>query len=75
MATKGQKQKVYTNELKKEVMQKYYSGYAGTRILGKEYGIPQHTMDTWTSMVVDWIDFYDRQRIRNPRKKKNKKLN
>ena len=34
MATKGQKQKVYTNELKKEVMQKYYSGYAGTRILG-----------------------------------------
>ena len=75
MPTKGQKQKVYTNELKKEVMQKYYSGYAGTRILGKEYGIPQHTMDTWTSMVVDWIDFYDRQRIRNPRKKKNKKLN
>ena len=27
MTTKGQKQKVYTNELKKEVMQKYYSGY------------------------------------------------
>ena len=58
MAKKGQKQKVYSIELKKEVMKKYYSGYAGTRILGKEYGIPQHTIDTWISMEKQGKNIY-----------------
>lgn len=33
-----------------------------------------HSVEELKSMVIDWIDFYDRQRIKNPRKKKNKKL-
>ena|GEM_PF-732165 len=50
MAKKGQKQKIYSNEFKKEILDKYHSGYAGTRILSKEYGISQHIIDTWIYM-------------------------
>ena len=36
----------YTPELKKEIMDKYKSGYAGVIILGKEYGISYHTIQS-----------------------------
>ena len=74
MATKGQKQKFYTNKLKKEVMQKYYSGYAGTRILGKEYGIPQHTIDTWISMEKHGKNIYFESRKGMGGRKKEKDI-
>ena len=58
MAKKGQKQNIYSNEFKKEVLEKYHSGYAGTRRLGKEYNIPQHTIDTWLYMEKQGKNVY-----------------
>ena len=47
MARKGQKFKKYTNELKSEILFKYYN-YEGTIYsLAKEYGISSGTIKTW----------------------------
>lgn len=46
MASKGQKFNKYSDELKKEIIQKYLDGKGTARSLGKEYGISYKTIDT-----------------------------
>lgn len=47
MAKKGQKFKKYTAEIKREVLEKYFSGKNTAKMLGEEYGIPKYTIKTW----------------------------
>lgn len=47
MAKKGQKFKKYTAEIKREVLEKYFSGKSTAKMLGEEYGIPKCTIKTW----------------------------
>ena len=50
MATKGQKFKKYTEEIKIEIIKEYLEGEnGGTISIGKKYGISSHTIDTWIS--------------------------
>ena len=46
MASKGQKFNKYSEELKKEILSKYFSGQGTARSLGKEYNISYKTIDT-----------------------------
>lgn len=46
---KGQIHKKYSEEFKKEILDKYNSGYAGSHCLAKEYGISHHTIDNWVT--------------------------
>ena len=47
MASKGQKFKKYSKELKEEILEKYYKGEGSPKTLGKEYAISFHTIKTW----------------------------
>lgn len=46
MASKGQKFKKYSPELKQEILKKYLSGEHANK-LAKEYGVPKMTILTW----------------------------
>ena len=46
MASKGQKFSKYSDELKKEIVKKYFSGIPGPR-LAKEYDISRFTIAGW----------------------------
>ena len=46
MATKGQKYRKYSQELKEEILKKYLSGKPA-HSLSVEYGIPQGTIEMW----------------------------
>ena len=46
MASKGQKFNKYSDELKKEIIQKYLNGKGTAKSLGKEYGISYKSIDT-----------------------------
>ena len=45
MAIKGQKFNKYSDELKTEILNKYFSGYGTAKSLGKEYNISYKTID------------------------------
>ena len=47
MAKKGQKFNSYTNELRLEIVTKYYTNQGSSRSLGKEYNISYKTIDNW----------------------------
>ena len=47
MASKGQKFKKYSYELKMEVINKYLNNEGGYTSLSKEYNIPVKTVETW----------------------------
>ncbi len=49
----------YTPEFKREIMDKYKSGYAGVKILAKEYGISFHTIKTWLRMEQEGKNIYN----------------
>ena len=51
MASKGQKFKKYTIELKEEILEKYYKGEAGPKSLSKEYDVPFKTIQTWIDKI------------------------
>jgi transposase len=56
MASKGQKFNSYSQDLKQEILDKYYSGQCGERSLANEYNIPAGTIATWihkTKLGVD----------------------
>ena len=46
MGSKGQKYNKYSNELKKEIIDKYINGNYSSRYLAKEYGISYKTIDS-----------------------------
>ena len=45
MASKGQKFNKYSDNLKKEIIQKYLNGKGSSRSLGKEYNISYKSVD------------------------------
>ena len=47
MASKGQKFKKYTVEMREEVVKRYLNGEGTAGTLGKEYGISDNTINTW----------------------------
>ena len=51
MAKKGQKFNSYSEEIKEEVLRKYFEEYMSSRVLEEEYGIPQKTIRNWASKI------------------------
>ena len=49
MASKGQKFKSYSPELKQEILDKYFSGKGTSRFLAQEYNISFKTINNWIS--------------------------
>lgn len=70
MAKKGQKYNKYSPELKKEILDKYYNGEAGTKSLGVEYGISFHTIDNWINKIKDGKDVFNDSRQGGPGRNK-----
>ncbi len=53
MASKGQKFKKYSDELRKEIVKKYIDGDASSRGLSKEYNIPFKTIDNYEDFLKE----------------------
>ncbi len=51
MASKGQKFRKYTENEKKEILDKYLEGYSA-RYLGELYGISKKTIETWKQKIL-----------------------
>ena len=47
MASKGQKFKKYTPELKNKILQEYFSGKESPGSLSSKYDVPFETVRTW----------------------------
>lgn len=47
MASKGQRFKAYSPELKKEILDKYFSNQGSARSLAKQFGISFRTINNW----------------------------
>ena len=50
MASKGQKFRKYSSELKEEILKEYWSGKSST-YLAKKYGVPDKTIRMWSFNV------------------------
>ena len=50
MASKGQKFRNYSSELKEEILKEYWSGKSST-YLAEKYGVPDKTIRTWSFNV------------------------
>ena len=57
MASKGQKFNHYSDDLRKEVVDKYVSGIPSSR-LEKEYNIPQKTIRNWKRKYISHPELY-----------------
>ena len=51
MASKGQKFKKYSKELKDKVLKEYFSGTTGFKSLSEKYNIPVKTIYNWVDIV------------------------
>jgi len=51
MALKGQKHMHFTEEERKEILDKHLQGYSA-RQLGEEYGISRKTIETWKQKIL-----------------------
>jgi transposase InsO family protein len=47
MATKGQKFKNYSKEIKEEILKRYFEEYIPTTALSEEYGVSKKTIQNW----------------------------
>ena len=56
MASKGQKFKKYTPELKNKILREYFSGKASPTSLSSMYNIPVETVWTWIKKTKKDID-------------------
>ena len=50
MASKGQKFKKYSKELKEKILKEFDSGYS-RHYLEKKYGVPNSTIQTWREQI------------------------
>ena len=56
MASKGQIFAKHSPELKEQILKEYFEGKAGPKSLGKKYGVPLKTIETWirkTKLNID----------------------
>ena len=56
MASKGQRFNTYSPELKKEILDKYFSNQGSSRSLAKEYNLSFKTINTWVFKFKKGID-------------------
>lgn len=63
MASKGQKFSTYTEELKKEILEKYLNGIS-SRNLAKQYNIPAGTIRMWKRKMIDHPELYLNQGLK-----------
>ena len=56
MASKGQKFKKYTPELKNKILKEYFSGKESPRSLSPKYDVPVETVRTWIKKTKKDID-------------------
>ena len=72
MASKGQKFNKYSDELKKEIMNKYLNNQGTINSLSKEYNINIKTVQTWINKINKNIDItIDNKYKRGRRKEEN----
>jgi len=71
MASKGQKHKKYTKEMKEEILKLYQEEGVPARALGKEYGIPANTIENWVYKTQKGINvLVDHREVNSGRPKK-----
>ncbi len=56
MASKGQKFKKYTPELKNKILEEYFSGKESPRTLSSKHDVPFETVKTWIKKTKKDID-------------------
>ena len=72
IASKGQKFNKYSDELKKEIMNKYLNNQGTINSLSKEYNINIKTVQTWINKINKNIDItIDNKYKRGRRKEEN----
>jgi len=74
MASKGQKFKKVSPEIKKEILKKYFDGCASPKMLEAEYGISFETIKTWIYKTNHGIDVTIDHWKGNSGRKKSKNL-
>lgn len=72
MATKGQKFKNYSKEIKEEILKRYFDEYVPTTALSEEYGISPKTIQNWIYKSKQGKDILtDHRQLNSGRPKKN----
>ena len=56
MATKGQKFKKYSTELKRKILKEYFEDGLSSYYLERKYGVPNHTVREWVRKTKLEID-------------------
>lgn len=70
MASKGQKFKKYSNDLKQAILHEYFENGVDTSSLGKWYGIPRESIKNWITKAKRNIDVeVDHRKGRSGRQK------
>lgn len=70
MASKGQKFKKFSPEVKAEILRRYFAGDGTPRSLGREFGLSFRTIETWISKSRRGIDVTVDHRPGNTGRKK-----
>ncbi|MCD8562420.1 MAG: IS3 family transposase [Bacilli bacterium] len=71
MANKGQKLKSYSDELRKEIVNKYLNGMAGRSSLSKDYDVPLKTINNWLCKYNHGYDLISKNSLKGRRKNEN----
>ncbi len=70
MASKGQKFNSYSSQLKKQILDTYFSGNGTTLSLSKDFNIPEKTIKNWISKYKKGLDVtVDHRAINSGRRK------
>jgi len=71
MANKGQKLRSYSDELRKEIVNKYMNGLSGRTALAKDYDIPLKTINNWLCKYNHGYDLISKNSLKGRRKDEN----
>ena len=74
MASKGQRFKKHSPELKEKILKEYFEESTSSRFLGKKYNISRKTIETWVRKTKLEIDVRVDHRPGNSGRTKNKNL-
>jgi transposase len=71
MSKRGQKLRSYTDELRKEVVNKYINGLSGRVALANDYNIPLKTINNWLCKYNHGYDLISKNSLKGRRKDEN----
>ena len=74
MATKGQRFKKHSPELKEKILKEYFEEFASSRFLSKKYNISRKTIEAWVRKTKLEIDVRVDHRPGNSGRTKSKNL-